>query len=49
MDTPQEQIGRENNDITLRCEVKGGDKPVVTWTSEGQELPRNCFKFIIFN
>ncbi|KAF2879530.1 hypothetical protein ILUMI_26641, partial [Ignelater luminosus] len=39
MDTPPEQIGREYTDVTLRCEVKGGDKPVLTWTSEGRELP----------
>lgn len=38
MDTPPEQIGEENMDVTLRCEVKGGDKTVLIWTSEGKEL-----------
>lgn len=41
MDTPPEQIGEENMDVTLRCEVKGGDKTVLIWTSEGRELQRN--------
>ncbi|KAF5281159.1 hypothetical protein FQA39_LY17861 [Lamprigera yunnana] len=43
MDTPPEQIGEENMDVTLRCEVKGGEKTVLIWTSEGKELQHKQF------
>ncbi|XP_017769009.1 PREDICTED: neural cell adhesion molecule 1-like isoform X2 [Nicrophorus vespilloides] len=34
MDTSPNQTGIEFTDVTLRCEVKGGDKPIVTWSYE---------------
>lgn len=42
MDTPPKQYGREYTDVTLRCEVKGGDKPILSWSTENGQMPRKC-------
>lgn len=46
MDTAPEQTGKEFQDITLRCEVQGGDKPIVTWSGENGNLEPPKFETI---
>lgn len=46
MDTDPEQTGKESQDITLRCEVQGGDKPIVTWSVENGKLEPPKFETI---
>lgn len=38
MDTKAVQSGVEDENATLRCEVKGGVKPIITWGVVDGEL-----------
>lgn len=38
VDTRPTQHGKEFTDVTLRCDVKGGIKPTITWIVVGGNL-----------
>ncbi|XP_022913318.2 limbic system-associated membrane protein-like [Onthophagus taurus] len=46
VDTSPTQIGEEKRDVTLRCEVQGGDNPTITWSVIGGELKGPKFEVI---
>lgn len=50
MDTPTVQSAQENNDATIRCEVKGDPEPAVSWYFNGLPIIREyAFILIIIN
>lgn len=49
VDTSAVQRGKEGDNVTLRCEVKGGVKPVITWSvAEGALLGEENFPVSFF-
>lgn len=48
VDTAAVQTAKEGDDVTLRCEVKGGVKPIITWTLPEGELLGKFYLNITF-